>query len=153
MGLIECASANSVWRGYDNYKEKKVSKLEQIGDNTFRARVAGGSAAPYNVEIDTLHPRKSKCNCPHAAGKRIVCKHMIATYFAVFPDEADRIYNEALEYEKEEERRDEELYERVIEHVGKMKKGELQEALLQVLFDGPEWQYDRFVRDYLGEFI
>ena len=108
MGVIECASTNSVWRGYDYYKGKKVSKPEQIGDNTYRARVAGGAAAPYNVEIDTLHPRKSKCNCPHASGKRIVCKHMIATYFAVFTDEADRIYNEALEYEKEEERREEE---------------------------------------------
>ena len=28
-----------------------------------------------------------------------------------------------------------------------MKKSELQEALLQLLFDGPEWQYDRFVRE------
>ena len=28
-----------------------------------------------------------------------------------------------------------------------MKKAELEQALLQLLFDGPEWQYDRFLRD------
>lgn len=27
-----------------------------------------------------------------------------------------------------------------------MKKSELQDALLELLFTGPEWQYDRFVR-------
>ena len=29
----------------------------------------------------------------------------------------------------------------------KMKKSELQEALLRLLYEGPEWQYDRFIRD------
>lgn len=28
-----------------------------------------------------------------------------------------------------------------------MKKGELQEAVLQLLFDGPEWQFDRFAQE------
>ena len=30
-----------------------------------------------------------------------------------------------------------------------MKKSELQQALLQVLFDGPDWQNERFIRDYV----
>ena len=28
-----------------------------------------------------------------------------------------------------------------------MGKNELQQALLEVLFDGPEWQYERFIRE------
>ena len=30
MGLLECASGASVWRGYDYYKEKKVFDIEEI---------------------------------------------------------------------------------------------------------------------------
>ena len=36
---------------------------------------------------------------------------------------------------------------KVCNHVQHMKKSELQQALLQLLFSGPEWQYDRFVRE------
>lgn len=36
---------------------------------------------------------------------------------------------------------------KVIDYVHKLKKSELEELLLQVLFDGPEWQYDRFIRE------
>lgn len=73
MGLLECASGPSVWRGYDYYKKKKVVSLEEI--------------------------------------------------------------------------RQEELYDKVCHYVWHMKKSELQEVLLQLLFEGPEWQYDRFLRD------
>jgi hypothetical protein len=31
------------------------------------------------------------------------------------------------------------------------KKSEAQAALLQLLLDGPEWQYDRFAEEYLAE--
>lgn len=68
MGLIECASGASVWRGYAYYKDKKVIGLEEIED-------------------------------------------------------------------------------KLCHYIRRMKKSELQEALLQVLFDGPEWQYDRFITD------
>ena len=49
---------------------------------------------------------------------------------------------------EEAEQYEEELYDRVQEYVGHMKKGELQQALLELLFDGPEWQFERFVRDH-----
>ena len=39
----------------------------------------------------------------------------------------------------------------MIAFVRKMKKIEAQEALLQLLLDGPDWQYDRFVAEYLEE--
>ena len=50
--------------------------------------------------------------------------------------------------QKEEEEREEELSNRLIEYVCKMKKSELQMELLQILFDGPEWQYDRFLEEH-----
>ena len=148
MGMIECTSGASLWRGYDYYKENKVKDLIETSPGIFSANVEGNSDKPYVVEIDVAHPRKSKCNCPHADGKRIVCKHMMAVYFAVFPEEAQRIYNEAIEYQEQEDKRAEELYEKVRQHVWKMKKNEAQQALLELIFDGPEWQFDRFVREH-----
>ncbi len=149
MGLIDCASGNSLWRGYDYYKEKKVKTFVSTTDTTFRGIVGGSHGESYSVTIDIEHPRKSSCNCPFADGKRIVCKHQIAVYFSAFPKEADRIYREAIEYEKEEARREEEIEDRLKSCIHKMKKSELEEVLLQILYDGPEWQYDHFVRDYV----
>ena len=148
MGMIECTSGASLWRGYDYYKENKVKNLTETSPGLFTADVEGNSDEPYVVEIDITHPRKSKCNCPHADGKRIVCKHMMAVYFTAFPEEAQRIYNEAMTYQEQADKRAEELYEKVRQFVWKMKKSEAQQALLEVLFDGPEWQFDRFVREH-----
>ena len=33
-------------------------------------------------------------------------------------------------------------------YINKLSKSELQEALIQVLYNGPEWQFERFVRDH-----
>ena len=148
MGLLECASGASVWRGYDYYKEKKVVSLEVTGENIYSATVAGSSSEPYSVELHIDHPRKSKCNCPHADGKRIICKHIVATYFTVLPKEAEKFYDEAMAYQEEEEKHQEELSDKVIEYVGKMKKADLCQSLLELLFDGPEWQYDQFIREH-----
>lgn len=165
MGLLECASYKSIFRGFDYYKGKKVQDLVRITQDRYSAAVSGSAAAPYDVVIDLSHPRKSKCSCPHADGRRIVCKHMVAVYFTVLPNEAQRIFDtliadedeyecdEWAEYDEECDCEDDDYEEdeygdsnRVIEYVCKMKRSELQRALLQTLFDGPEWQYDRFVQ-------
>ena len=147
MGILECASGASVWRGYEYYQEKKVMSLEVIEANIFSAKVSGNSSTPYSVEIHVDHPRKSKCNCPHADGKRIVCKHIVAVYFTAFPEEAEAFYAEAMAYQEEEERRQEELEFNICHYVGQMAKSELEQALLQLLFEGPGWQLERFVRE------
>ena len=99
MGLLECASGAAVWRGYDYYKEKKIKTLEEIGDNIYSATVTGSSNERYSVELHVGHPRKSKCNCPHADGKRVICKHIVAAYFTAFPEEAEKFYTEAMAYQ------------------------------------------------------
>ena len=147
MGLLECASGLSVWRGYECFKEKKVQSIKQVDKSVFIATVQGSASTPYSVELHIDHPRKSTCNCPHANGRRIICKHIVAAYFTVLPDEAEKFYKEALVNDEEEEKRQDALSERVIRCVRKMGKNELQQVLLEVLFDGPEWQYERFIRE------
>lgn len=145
MGVMECASAASVWRGYEYYKEGKVHNLKEIADGVFSAEVSGSADTPYSVTLNVAHARKSLCDCPHAKkSSNIVCKHMAATFFAVFPDKAESFYRDVVEEREEAEREAEELYEKVVKYVSHMKKEQLVNELLGMLFEGPEWQLDRF---------
>ena len=150
MALIHLASYASQWRGYEYYERGNVKTCQQTDDDQFEGRVSGSNGMIYQVRINLAHPRTSQCTCPHAAGKRIVCKHMVALYFAAFPDEAENYHDEVIEAEEAAEREREEEENAVIDYVSKMKKSDLQQALLQILFDGPEWQYDRFIEEHMG---
>jgi uncharacterized Zn finger protein len=149
MRLLTLASGQSAWRGYEYFEENKVLTSNKISDTEINGRVRGSANNRYEVFIDLKHVRKSKCNCPHANGKRIICKHMIALYFSVFPKEANRYYNEVIAFEEEEKKRQEELEHKIINYIGRLKKNELQNLILEMLFDGPEWQYDRFVHMHI----
>ncbi|MEE1053379.1 MAG: SWIM zinc finger family protein [Acutalibacteraceae bacterium] len=149
MGLLDLASYQSVWRGYEYFDKKYVITRIKESDTEFRGMVHGSGQKHYDVFIDLEHPRKSKCNCPHADGKRIICKHMIALFFSAFPNEAQKYYESVIKYQEEEEQRQEELEYKVMDYIHKLKKSELEQALLQILFDGPEWQYDKFIREYI----
>ncbi len=151
MSILSVASGQSAYRGYEYAQAKKVVYMEQNGEGVIRGTVSGSNGSVYDVIVDVNHPRKSQCNCPHAAGKRIVCKHMVAVYFTAFPAEAKKYIEELESYWEEEEQRQQEQEDRLIAYIHKMKKSDLQEALLQVLYEGPEWQYDRFTRDFVGE--
>lgn len=147
MELISIASGKSTWRGLDYYKENKVSDYKKINNSEYEGIVNGSNGKKYNVFIDIEHPRKSKCDCPHAKDKRIICKHIVALYFTTFPDEVNKFLKEAEEAKKEYE---EELYNKTIKYINSMSKNELKEALIETLNVAPEWVYDRFVRDRLG---
>ncbi|MBQ7653812.1 MAG: SWIM zinc finger family protein [Clostridia bacterium] len=123
----------------------------RIGENKY-AETVQGNGRKYDVEINLEHPRSSSCNCPHANGKRIVCKHIVALYFAAFPKDAQRFYEDTVIVQEEEEKRQEKLENALIDHIFNMGKIELQEALLQVLLDGPEWQCEHFLREYIDEY-
>lgn len=106
---------------------------------------------PYKVHLNINNPKTSVCDCPFANGRRI-CKHMVATYFAAFPDEAEDYKRQLEEYEAEEEQREqefEELCDNVIDTVHSMSEEDLKQVLLQLLFEGPEWQFERFVNEWL----
>ena len=103
MEIISLASGSSCWRGLDYYKEKRVVELNKINENEYSSIVKGTNN--YNVHLDIEHPRKSSCNCPLAKDKRIICKHIVATYFTAMPKEATNFEEEQNrlqeEYEKE----------------------------------------------------
>ena len=147
MGLLDLASYKSVWRGYEYFSQRNVITHIKQSATEIKGIVRGSGQTHYDVFIDLEHPRKSKCNCPHADGKRIICKHMIALYFSAYPEEAKKYYEDVIEYQVQEEKRQEELEYKVINYVHKLKKSELEQYLLQMLFDGPDWQYERFIRE------
>lgn len=144
MGIISLASGNSCWRGLDYYKNKKVIKLKKINENEYSSIVKGSNN--YNVHLDIEHPRKSSCDCPLANGKRIICKHIVATYFTAMPKEATNFEEEQNRLQEEYEEYQDELYDKVIEYINKMSKDELIGELINIFDYGPEWIYDDFVR-------
>ncbi len=133
MGLIEVASGNSVWRGMDYYKGKKVDSWNCAGQGIYDGVVSGSGNNKYVVHIEKLHPRKSTCNCPFADGRRVVCKHMIALYFTAEPQAAIDFLEEVKRWEEEDALREQEHYEDLKQYVKSLSKVELQEQLLNAL--------------------
>ena len=144
MSIISSASSSSSWRGLDYYKKNKINNLKKLNDFEYTSKVIGSET--YNVYLDVSHPRRSTCNCPLANGKRIICKHIVATFFKVFPQEA-------INFEKEQERLQEEyedyqakLYNKTQSYVKSLTKKELIEELSYILDYAPDWVYNDFVR-------
>ena len=143
MGIISSASGSSCWKGLDYYKSKKIRNIKKISDKEYTS-IASGSKK-YNVYLNLEKPIKSTCNCPLANGKRIICKHIVATYFSVIPgsaenfeDEQNRLQEEYNEYQKNE-------YRNAIKFINRMSKKELVEELIYIINYAPEWIYDDFV--------
>lgn len=147
MGIISLASGNSCWRGLDYYNNKKVIKINKVDENEYSSIVK--ETNNYNVHLDIEHPRKSTCDCPLANGKRIICKHIVATYFTAFPEEATNFEEEQNRLQEEYEEYQDKVYDKVIMRLNKMTKEELIEELIQIFDYGPEWIYDNFVRKNL----
>ena len=150
MGLKECASWASVCRGYDYYKENKVLGIKQESDTTYTSLVKGSNQAEYHVYIDIDHPRKSKCDCPHANGRRVVCKHQMATFFKIFPEEVEVLeweFSMAEQYEEELEDKKEEALDKYLDSLS---KEELKGAVYYLLGMVPEWVVDSFLQDSVG---
>ena len=99
-------------------QRKEIFDLTEIANDVYSATVSGSSSEPYLVELYINHPRKSKCNCLHADGKRIICKHIVAVYFTVFPSEAERFYAEAMAYQGRAPRKKEKVL-RIYKNGGK----------------------------------
>lgn len=140
MALIDLASSNSLWRGIDYFESNKVKEVEKINDNEYKSIVSGSS--DYNVFINLNHPRKSTCSCPFAEGRRVICKHMVATYFKIYPEEAKRLMDEQVAYEMEEEQLYEEHYNEVKEYVDTLTEEEAKAMLIDRLID--EWYDDNW---------
>ena len=74
---------------------------------------------------------------------------MIATFFTIFPEEAAQYYADVLKAEEDREDYQKELAEKLVKFVRGLTKKEAQELLLELLETGPEWQWERFIRDHI----
>ena len=146
MGIIALASGASCWKGLEYYKDNKVVELSQINSSEFNSKVLGADL--YNVHLNIAHARKSTCDCPLAFGKRIICKHIVATFFAAFPEEANNFEKEQERLQGEIEDYQQKLHNKVNKYIASMKKEELVNELQSLLDYGPEWMYNSFVRDH-----
>ncbi len=145
MSIVSAASGASAWRGYEYFQQKKVLFWQQTGECKFEGAVTGSRKEAYHVVIDTEHPTRSTCDCPHAEGKKIVCKHKVALFFTIFPNEADQYIAEIEACRREEEEREEEHYRQIVKYVKSLSKEELREALIDALLNAEEresyWEY------------
>ena len=116
MSILNSASSRSVYRGYDNYKEGNVITHTQLSDFEYEGEVQGTNKTPYHVTINTKHPKSSSCDCPFANGNTI-CKHMVALFFAISPEDL-KDYEDWSEndYEDEYEEYDEDYYDDYYEY-------------------------------------
>ena len=130
MGLLEIASGNSFWRGYDYYESGKVLSGIRINDQKYQGKVKGSEDNIYDVVLDLKHPKKSTCTCLYAEGTRRVCKHKVALFFSIFPDEAEKAIKEAESWEHQEEERRKEEQEEIERYVNTLSKQELRDELI-----------------------
>lgn len=149
MELYRSASLQSQFKGYDYFNDKKIISFKHIDESMYSGKVKGNGST-YDVIIDIEHPKKnSHCNCPHAEGKKIICKHMVALYFTIFPEKAIQFIQEIDEHNKKVEEYEQELEIKMRKHIKTMSKKELEDALLECLYQ-VDWLYDNFIRDKVG---
>lgn len=151
MSVLSIASGRSIYRGYEYFRAKKVLpvKIDLVG--ILHARVLGSEGALYEVTVNTAHPRSSSCTCPHAAGRKIICKHMVAVFFTAFPEEAEKYKEELEAYWKEQERQQRDRETRLTRYIWGMKKDELREALVALLYEAPDWLREWFIDSNLPD--
>lgn len=150
MGIISSASGKSVWRGLNYYKINKINGYKKISDFEYEGKAKSSNNEVYNVFLNIEHPKKSSCDCPHAKDRRVICQHIVALYFTIFPSEVNVFLKEVEEAQKEYEEYEKELYNKTIKYIKTMNKKDLQDTLIDILDLAPEWVYDKFVRDYIG---
>lgn len=74
---------------------------------------------------------------------------MLAVFFTVFPEEAKSYYENVQKAEEDRENYLQVREDKLIKYVYGLKKQEAQQLLLEVLESGPEWQWDRFIREHI----
>ena len=151
MSVLSLASGRSAYRGYEYFRAKKVLPVKIDPAGILHTRVLGSEGTLYEVTVNTAHPRSSSCTCPHAAGRKIVCKHMVAAFFTAFPEEAEKYKEELEAYWEEQERQQRARETRLTRYIGGMKKDDLREALVELLCEAPDWLREWFIDSNLPD--
>ncbi len=149
MKVVNLASRESAWRGYEYYKDGNIRSYKEIEEGVFQGKVRGSNNAVYNVTVNINRPRNSSCDCPFAkSGTRIICKHQVALYFTAFPDDATEYKKQVDKEQAEYEDWVESLPDRVESYIRKLSKAELQEQLIDIVLNSEDWILDRYIRDH-----
>ena len=144
LKLVHLASNASFNRGLGYYQGKAVLNGEESGNGLYKGQVIGSQDKIYDVVININHPRKSVCTCPFAAGRQVICKHMVALYFFHFPQQAEAVLAEWEEEEREKEERYREWeadysafrqkkFEEVTAYVRSLSDDQIREELIKAL--------------------
>lgn len=135
MKFISLARYSSQMKGLDYYLSGAVKNFKKINEFEYTAIVDGSNNNKYKVYININKPRSSKCTCPFAEGNRVICKHMIATYFKVKPELAKQIEYELIAEEEEEEREFNRKYNEISEYVNSLTEEEAKSLLIEYLLE------------------
>ena len=139
MKLLNLASNDSFWRGIDYHHENRMISWKELEKNCYQGKVKGSGGVVYDVTIDTVHPRKSVCNCPFAEGRRVICKHMVALDLGIFPEKEQQmmayIEEQNQMYEQEYKRERQVREEEIRKYVMQLSKAELREMLIRRMIE------------------
>ena len=79
-------------------KESSISAMENVYCRNAifftNGKVRGSNDAVYDVTIDTVHSKKSVCNCPFVEGRRVIRKHMVALNLGIFPEKEQQMMDD-----------------------------------------------------------
>lgn len=60
MGLLDCASGKSLWRGMEHYEKRMVIAVCKAEENKYIGIVKGSKDIEYDIVLDIAHPKKVK---------------------------------------------------------------------------------------------
>ena len=132
-------------RGLAYAKEGRVLTCERLGGGLYAGTVRGGGDAVYDVFLDLAHPEDSTCTCPFAEDTRLTCKHQVALYYALFPEElSEAEEREARIRAREEERRRREMLRQEVQaYVDSLDWAEQRDELVRLLMKERESEKDQ----------
>ena len=153
MEILNMCNEVTNIRGYYYYKKSFVKELKKLDENIYSSVVSG--TYNYNVILNLNNIRKSSCSCPN---KVKVCKHIIATYYTVFPEEAKQ-YEEALkliikqfnEHRKKKIERYNEIHRQAVKYVNSLTVNDLKTKLVNYIVTREYDKYDPYDEAYEDE--
>ena len=112
MSFIDSAAYWSKVNGFDYFEDGRVLEIKKISEEEYHAKVKGSNGNVYNIVYYPDYPKKSTCDCPRANGKRVVCKHKVAVFYALNPEEVKAVRDEREEAFRMQEKLEQEYEER-----------------------------------------